>query len=246
MSSTPFSVSSWKRASGPRTAVQACPSQCSARAPVPEFRIEQQSDPTAHASAGELALTPFSRLSPLNALGLGTTENVAPAVPGTPSAAIAATSAARVSSRDDISPPVRRSTGCYGYTQLWPPRFEGPLHPRERQPAVDHERLPGHVAGLVGEQEHRHVRDLPGGSLTPERDRRALAARPHLRREPPERGVDQPRREQVRAHAAARALEGDVAGPPGEGGPRRGVWGGGAPPAAAGHRSGGDPAAAPA
>src|SRR3954471_23314491 len=104
MSSTPFSVSSWKRASGPRTAVQAWPSQCSPRAPVPEFRTEQQSDPTAHASVGELPLTPFRMLSPLNALGLGTTEKAAPAVPGAPSAATAATSAARASSRDDIGP----------------------------------------------------------------------------------------------------------------------------------------------
>src|SRR3954453_1133124 len=103
-SATAFRTSSKKRASGPSTTVHVWPSQCSVRAPVPEFRIEQQSDPTAHASAGELALTPFSRLSPLNGLGLGTTENAAPAVPGAPSAATAATSAARVSSRDDIGP----------------------------------------------------------------------------------------------------------------------------------------------
>src|SRR3954471_753123 len=147
MSSTPFSVSSWKRASGPRTAVQACPSQCSVRAPVPEFRIEQQSDPTAHASAGELALTPFSRLSPLNASGLGTTENAAPAVPGAPSAATAATSAARVSSRDDIGPLSSRrryaddSVYAAVAAAVRPPAGR-PSHSGERQTAVDDERLP--------------------------------------------------------------------------------------------------------
>src|SRR4051794_7329457 len=65
--------------------------------------MEQQSEPTAHASVSELALTPFSRLPPLNAFGLGTTENAALAVPGAASAPATATmAAARVSSRDDI------------------------------------------------------------------------------------------------------------------------------------------------
>src|SRR4051794_13521338 len=168
MSSTPFRTSSWKRASGPSTTVQARPSQCSVSAPVPEFRMEQQSDPTAHASVVELAPTPFSRLPPLNALGLGTTENPALAVPGTPSARTTATRAARVSSRDDIgsSCPSKRSTDTC-HTQWPPPRFGDAfsLHPGERQAAVDHEGLAGHVAGLFREQEHRHVRDLPGRPL---------------------------------------------------------------------------------
>src|SRR3954469_6999108 len=116
MSTTPFRVSSWKRAAGPKTVVQPLPSQCSVRAPVPEFRMEQQSDPTAHASVVELALTPFSRLFPLNALGLETTENAALAVPGTPSAPTATTTtrAARVNSRDDIgsSCPSKSADDC--------------------------------------------------------------------------------------------------------------------------------------
>src|SRR3954451_17117549 len=125
MSSTPFRTSSWKRASGPSTTVQALPFQCSVSAPVPEFRMEQQNDPTAHASVVELALTPFSRLPPLNALGLGTTENSALAVPGTPSARTTATRAARVSSRDDIgSSCPSKGLPTSGNTQRPPPRFE--------------------------------------------------------------------------------------------------------------------------
>src|SRR4051794_37503338 len=126
--------SSLKRASGPSTTVQALPSQCSVRAPVPELRIEQQSDPTAHASVGELALTPFRMLSPLNALGLGTTEKAALAVPGATSAATNASRAARAISRDDISPPVGRSTGYRLYTQRPPPRFEDRYIPVNDRP----------------------------------------------------------------------------------------------------------------
>src|SRR3954465_3506326 len=118
MSSTPLRTSSWKRASGPSTTDQALPSQCSSRAPVPELRIEQQSDPTAHASFAELALTPFSRLPPAKALGLSTTENAACAAPGTTKAATTARSAARVSSRDDIGAScLERSQPTIVYTQ---------------------------------------------------------------------------------------------------------------------------------
>src|SRR6059058_3754512 len=87
-------------------------------------------------------------------------------------------------------------SGCAGTTST---KARSPSHPGERQAAVDDEGLPGYVAGLVLEQEDRHVRDLPCGPLTPERDWRALPARSHLRREPAERRVDQARREQVRA-----------------------------------------------
>lgn len=72
---------------------------------MPEFRTEQHSDPTAHASDVELALTPFNMFSPLNALGLGTTVNAAVAVAGARSAAATATTTARLSSPDDIGSP---------------------------------------------------------------------------------------------------------------------------------------------
>src|SRR3954447_13486486 len=124
MWSTPFSVSSWKRASGPSTTVQPLPSQCSVRAPVPELRMEQQSDPTAHASVAELALTPFSMLSPLHAVGLGRTEIAALAVPGTVSLASTASRVTRVRSRDGIRFLPRKGIPTTTYTQRARSRFE--------------------------------------------------------------------------------------------------------------------------
>src|SRR3954467_15544744 len=88
--------------------------------------MEQQSEPTAHASVSELALTPFSRLPPLNAFGLGTTENAALAVPGAASAPATATrAAARASSRDDIGSSCPSKALPPSHTQRTRRRFEG-------------------------------------------------------------------------------------------------------------------------
>src|SRR5437879_1433157 len=81
---------------------------------------------------------------------------------------------------------------------------------QRRQAAVDGDHLAGDVARVVAEQEHDGRRDLPRRSLTAERHRRAAAARAALRRAATERRVDQARRNDVRAHALARAFEGDV------------------------------------
>src|SRR3954452_18954890 len=75
-----------------------------------------------------------------------------------------------------------------------------------RESAVDDDALPGDVAGLVGQQEDRRVRYLPGRPLAAERDRRARPAGTPARRQAPERRVHEARREHVGAHAAARAL----------------------------------------
>ena len=59
--------------------------------------------------------------------------------------------------------------------RLWDRRRGvGPWSSAQRnQAAIDQQRVPGDVAGLVGEQERGGVGDLPGGALAPERDRGA-------------------------------------------------------------------------
>src|SRR4029079_3161805 len=85
-----------------------------------------------------------------------------------------------------------------------------------RETAVDGYQLTGDVTRVVAQQEHDRCCDLPRGSLATDRYRRSTAARSTRGRPAAERRVDQARRDDVRAHALARALERDVATEAGE------------------------------